>query len=161
MTMMTDSVSLTLLLVSQSVLLAAAGVALARFQRRMRRLEAFWTSPTAAMLAAESAEDVSHNQASAQIISIDSERALIEKLKLHQRLADVQRRLRDIAERERPPAAPVALEIERSLPIENALRMARNGASVDELTQACGLNVGEARLLQKLHGKATLHAHKG
>jgi len=160
MTMIGESLSLTVLLLSQSVLLAAAGLALARFQRRIRLLEDFWSSPTAAMLASES-EAVSHNDVPAQIISIDSERALIEKLKLDQRLADVQRQLKELAGRENKPVAPVALEIERRLPIDNALRMAKNGASVDELTQACGLNVGEARLLQKLHGKAPLTALEG
>jgi len=27
------------------------------------------------------------------------------------------------------------------------------GASVDELVRNCGLNIGEAKLMQKLHGK--------
>ena len=42
---------------------------------------------------------------------------------------------------------------ERQLPIEHAVRMARHGASIDDLTRNCGLNIGEARLMQKLHGQ--------
>lgn len=41
---------------------------------------------------------------------------------------------------------------ERVLPLDNAVRMARNGASIDELTRSCGLNIGEAQLIRKLHG---------
>jgi hypothetical protein len=44
-------------------------------------------------------------------------------------------------------------QIERHMPIEHAVRMARHGASVDDLTRNCGLNIGEARLMQKLHGQ--------
>ena len=44
--------------------------------------------------------------------------------------------------------------VDGSLPIENAVRMARHGASIDELVRNCGLNIGEARLMQKLHSKA-------
>jgi hypothetical protein len=34
------------------------------------------------------------------------------------------------------------------------MRMAKLGASIDDLTRNCGLNIGEAQLMQKLHGKA-------
>lgn len=43
---------------------------------------------------------------------------------------------------------------ERVLPLDNAVRMARNGASVDDLTRSCGLNIGEAQLIRKMHGAA-------
>lgn len=43
---------------------------------------------------------------------------------------------------------------ERVLPLDNAVRMARNGASVDDLTRSCGLNIGEAQLIRKMHGSA-------
>lgn len=45
---------------------------------------------------------------------------------------------------------------ERLLPLENAVRMARNGASVDDLTRSCGLNIGEAQLIRKMHGHAAI-----
>ena len=43
---------------------------------------------------------------------------------------------------------------ERSLPLDNAVRMAKNGASIDDLTRSCGLNIGEAQLIRKMHGSA-------
>jgi hypothetical protein len=40
-----------------------------------------------------------------------------------------------------------------------AIRLAKGGASRDELMTGCGLSLGEAELLQRLHGHAnTLHA---
>ena len=39
------------------------------------------------------------------------------------------------------------------LPIDNAIRMAKQGASVADLTRSCGLNLGEAELMKKLHGR--------
>ncbi|MEM9335294.1 MAG: DUF2802 domain-containing protein [Pseudomonadota bacterium] len=150
--MIDSSLFLYLILASQSVLLGAAVIALARFQRRCRDIEAFWSSPTGAMLQDDNPE-VSHNDDSQRIINVDTEQALLEKLKLDQRIADLQRRLKTLSEREPPSRMPVSFEIERNLPIENAQRMAKSGASVEELTRVCGLNVGEARLLRKLHGR--------
>ena len=43
---------------------------------------------------------------------------------------------------------------ERALPLDNAVRMARNGATVADLTRSCGLNIGEAQLIRKMHGSA-------
>ena len=48
---------------------------------------------------------------------------------------------------------------ERVLPLDNAVRMARNGASVDDLTRSCGLNVGEAQLIRKMHAHAANAEH--
>ena len=48
----------------------------------------------------------------------------------------------------------VTTSSERVLPLDNAVRMAKNGASVDDLTRSCGLNIGEARLIRKMHGRA-------
>lgn len=47
-------------------------------------------------------------------------------------------------------AAPVT-PLKNELPVEYAVRMARAGASVEDLVQSCGLNVGEAQLLLRLH----------
>lgn len=43
---------------------------------------------------------------------------------------------------------------ERALPLDNAVRMARNGATVADLTRSCGLNIGEAQLIRTMHGSA-------
>ena len=154
-----DSISFYLILVSQSLLLGAACIALIRFQRRCSELEDFWQSPTGAMLAEEQAEIAEERAESAEevptpyIMTVGTEEALLEKLKLDQRVTDLQRRLNDLIEQKSEEKPAPAIEFERSLPIEHALRMAKNGASVDDLTRTCGLNIGEARLLQKLHGK--------
>ena len=39
------------------------------------------------------------------------------------------------------------------LAVEHAVRLAKRGASVEVLTRDCGLNIGEAELLHRLHGK--------
>ena len=140
--MSTDYFFLYVLLASNATLLAIAAVAVIRFERRWQRLESFWDSPTGAALS-EADEDELHEQLRATA-------------RLEQRLGELQRtvKLLDIkkAPEERPP-------VERNLPIENAVRMARLGASVEDLTRNCGLNVGEAQLMMKLHGKAAVAAN--
>jgi hypothetical protein len=139
--MSTDYFFLYVLLASNATLLAIAAVAVIRFERRWQRLESFWDSPTGAALSDDS-EDELHEQLRATA-------------RLEQRLGELQRtvKLLDMkAPEERPP-------VERDLPIENAVRMARLGASVEDLTRNCGLNVGEARLMKKLHGKAAVAAN--
>ena len=127
---------LYVLLCANAVLLAIASVAVLRFERRWKRIEQFWDSPTGTALS-ESADD--------------EMRAQIEATKnLEKRLGELQRtvKIMDLnSTKENPP-------VERNLPIENAIRMARMGASVEDLTRTCGLNFGEARLMQKLHGQA-------
>ncbi len=76
---------------------------------------------------------------------------LIVSLRLDKRISELQRQIAGLAVTEQKTAAPVP----RPLPIENATRMARHGASIEELTRTCGLNIGEAELLKKLHGEPT------
>ncbi len=146
---------LYLIVFSQALLLAAACLALSRFQRRCREMEDFWDSPTGAMLAEE-------RQSSEQrIVSVASEHDLKEKLKLDQRVNDLQRQLNALTAKPPEKTSVLPFEIERNLPIEHASRMAKQGASVEELTRTCGLNIGEARLLQKLHGRQQLRVNEG
>jgi hypothetical protein len=42
----------------------------------------------------------------------------------------------------------------RSIPHENAVRMAKHGATVDDLTRTCGLSDIEARLVMRVHGNS-------
>ena len=72
-------------------------------------------------------------------------------------MTELQSVVRTLAKRKQPQAQP----LDTNLPIENAVRMARHGASIDDLVRSCGLNIGEAQLMQKLHGKAQaqLQAH--
>lgn len=121
---------------ANAVLLAIASVAVLRFERRWKRIEQFWESPTGAALSDEADGEM---------------RAQIEATKnLEKRLGELQRTVK-IMDMNSPKESPPA---ERNLPIENAVRMARQGASVEDLTRTCGLNFGEARLMQKLHGQA-------
>lgn len=131
-----------LLLLSNAVLLAIACYSVVRIERRCKKVEAFWASPTATAIAANSDDE---NEQQMQMTE-----------RLEQRVGELQRTVKvmEIARSKPVPAPPP----ERNLPIENAARMARLGASIDDLTRSCGLNIGEARLMQKLHGKAQIAA---
>ena len=135
MTMMNETFILHLLLASNAFVLAIACIALIRFERRWKRIEGFWDSPTGAALSESDAEKMRDQTKATQ--------------RLEQRLGELQRTVK-VMDMKAPQQSPA---VERNLPIENAVRMARLGASVDDLTRNCGLNTGEARLMQKLHGK--------
>lgn len=125
-----------LLMASNVTVLAMAFVAVARFERRWQRIENFWDSPTGAALDDLADEELCEQKKTTQ--------------RLQQQLGELQTAVKEIdvnAPMRRPP-------VEHRVPIDNAVRMARLGASVDDLTRNCGLNIGEARLMQKLHRKA-------
>ena len=135
MTMSNGHFYLYLLLASNATLLMIATVAILRFEYRWRRIESFWVSPTGAALCDASDDEMREQMQATQ--------------RLEKRLGELQRtvKLMDMkTPEERHP-------LERNLPIENAVRMARLGASVEDLTRNCGLSVGEARLMKKLHGR--------
>ena len=134
--MMIDSFYLVLLLISNAMLLGVAIVVLSRFDQRVKRIEEFWDSPTGAALADDGDEEIR-----AQMQATE---------RLERRVGELQRAVKLMEIKAPAPQAPV----EMNIPLENAVRMARHGASVDDLTRNCGLNIGEARLMQKLHGKA-------
>jgi len=125
-----------LLMMSNALLLSVACVVLIRFERRSRRLEQFWSSPTGAALTdADLHKDEEQTKA---------------MRRLEEGMGELQRAVK-VTEIRKHRAQPA---LERNLPIENAIRMAKLGASIEDLTRSCGLNIGEARLMQKLHGKA-------
>lgn len=131
-----ESYYLYLLLAANVLLLAIACFVLSRFESRCKRIEEFWDSPTGTAMA-DAGEQQTHEQMKAT-------------QRLEQRVGELQRAVKVMeikAPTQRPP-------LERNMPIENAVRMARSGASIEDLTRNCGLNIGEARLMQKLHGKA-------
>jgi Protein of unknown function (DUF2802) len=66
-------------------------------------------------------------------------------------MAQLQQKIDAIGRTERIVVEPAT----RTSAMEHAARLARDGASVDELTRSCGLNVGEASLLRRLHGHET------
>lgn len=131
----TEAMTTNLLLLANAALLAAAIIAIVRFRQQARRFEKFWDSPTGMSLA--------------DTQSLESQSATQPDPQLENRVAELQSVVRTLATRSQTGGdAPDA-----NLPIENAVRMAQHGASIDELVRGCGLNVGEAQLMRKLHGR--------
>jgi hypothetical protein len=131
----TESFFYDLLLLSNAMLLAAAAMAVVRFRRQCERLERFWSSPTGATIAGQKS---------------DQERLqLVTTMRLEKHIADLNEKVATLSRND--PRKQRSATV-RQLPIENAVRMAKSGASVEDLTRTCGLNFGEARLLTKMHG---------
>lgn len=139
----TESLFIYLLFAANAALVAIACLALLRFERRWQRIENIWNS------AAELARSDSASQ--------DSLLKPQASQRLEQQLAELQR----VVERMQTKVPRAAQVVERAAPIENAVRMARQGASIGDLTRNCGLNLGEARLLQKLHGRSAVATTEG
>lgn len=136
-----ETTALYVLLVANTILLAAAALAVMKVRRQMRRFQEFWSSPTGASLATgKPNSEQPRPQANRH---------------LERRVQELQSVVRTLAQREQSPAQP----LDANLPIENAVRMARHGASIDDLVRSCGLNIGEAQLMQKLHGQAQAKSH--
>jgi len=133
-----------LLLLANAALLAVATVALLRFRREARIQREFWQSPTGAALAGEPAANVqgrgsaSERRNYAQSVMRLERQMLLLRKDFHRSLASA-------------PDAGSETRTAAVLPFENAARMAKHGASVDELSARCGLSTEEARLMLKLH----------
>lgn len=138
------------LLLANGVLLAIACYAIVRFERRCKEIEAFWASPTGLALADTSDAETSDADTSDK----ESQNQLRQTQRLEQRVGELQRAVGVLALREKQAGETTEQPVERNLPLENAVRMARNGASIEDLTRSCGLNIGEAQLMQKLHRQA-------
>ena len=126
-----------LLLISNAVLIAAAAIAVTRFQRQCIRLEHEWNSATSVNQRDKKTEQARQH--------------LLITMRLERLVKELQTQMSSVVRKERVPD-PV---VERHLPIENAVRMAKNGASVEDLARTCGLNIGEARLMKKVHARAS------
>ncbi|SRR5579885_1577393 len=79
-----------------------------------------------------------------------------------QRLAELEARidavrgsLTDLGERLDRPAAPAPAAAPPSPGYQIAIRLARGGASREELMSGCGLTLAEAELVRRLHGPHT------
>ena len=133
-----------LLLLANGALLAVSTLVLLRFQREARIQREFWQSPTGAVLAGESV-------ANAQGSGVASERRNYAQSVM--RLERQMLLLRKDFHRSLASASESGAETRTAavLPFENAARMAKHGASVDELSARCGLSSEEARLMLKLH----------
>ena len=136
----TDTFVANMLLIANAAMLAAAVIAITRFRKQARRFEKFWDSPAGVSLADTKALEAGPKA------SPDAE--------LAKRVEELQSVVRSMAQKERT----VSKETDSRLPIENAVRMAKHGASIEDLMRSCGLNIGEAQLMRKLHGQARVVA---
>lgn len=128
------------LLLSNAILLAAAAIALVRARAEARRLRSLFDSPLAAALAPEPYDDRELRR------MFDRRCSMLEKrLELL-----VERSTRDAQAAPLPAVPPQKNE----MPVQYAVRMARSGASIDDLVRGCGLNKGEAQLLLRLHARS-------
>ncbi len=130
------SVAIYCLLFANAMLLAAAGLALMRFQRRCEQYMQFWSSPTGAALADSAPGETAEQQQQA--------------VRLERRIDELQQKLKSVITKQARPELPTTL----AKTMDDAVRMARKGASVTDLERSCGLNHGEAQLIWRLHGGA-------
>ncbi len=133
--MINDTFIISFLLAVNVLLLLVMFTALQRIDARCRRLEEFKLS---VLQKPETAPAVVDHSAQLAVLK-----------RLEQRFARVQQSVESASFNAVGEHRPVT----QSLPIENAVRMAKQGASIDDLTRNFGLNIGEARLMKKLHGK--------
>jgi hypothetical protein len=126
-------VSLYLLPIANAVLLGASALVLVSIRSALRERAPSANLSSASILAAELPK-LSRNS---QLMAL--------------RLNDLQKKIEGLSNLERLLAEPIA----RSLPMERATILARNGASEDELARTCGLSIGEARLMRRLHRGGT------
>lgn len=116
------------LLISNALLLAAATIAVLRLQRMRDQYDAFWSSPTGKQLSERSEENgISH---------------LVEE-----RIQSLQETVDKLVR----SGGATQIQFRESLPMENAVRMAKRGASIDDITRNCGLSASEAKLLMRVH----------
>lgn len=130
-----------LLLGSNAMMLCAAAIAVARFERQIRTNQKFWRSPTGSALleVSETVEPRTAGNNDAVLSGFLERRLAI----MHQRLNDVDRKLQEFV-----PSQPAGT------PFSHAARMARSGASIDDLVRTCGLSTQEASLVRKLHSSS-------
>lgn len=121
-----DAYLTNLLLASTIALLAAATVAILRFQRVLRQWERHLE--TAPAKPSQTAGEVAGQPLEERI---DALQKIAEQLAMKEDMLQQKGR--------------------NDVPLEHAVRMAKGGAGVEELTRSCGLKKGEAELLLKLH----------
>lgn len=124
---------LYLLIVSNAVLVFAAAIAMLRFERMIKRNRAFWESPTGVSAQATGNADA--------VLSGFLER----------RLALLHDEVQELSKQLARQNIPTAIAPSAELPFKHAARMAKHGASVEELTRTCGLKKAEAQLMRRLH----------
>ena len=138
--MMTVSLPLYLLLLANAALIVAAAFAVMRVERALHKSSEFWTSPTGAAMCDKSTAPA----------PAGNDRLALQLKLMQQSINDLKHRVED----GRPDRST-------DLPVQHAVRMVKRGANVDELADTCGLSLGEAELLRRLHGKRQAAATSG
>lgn len=132
-----DIYMLYILLVSNAFLLGAAAIAVLRLESLIGKSRSFWNSPTGASI---------QDEANNQITEI-----------VDQRFASLNRLINELSGKTGVSNPQKSGE----LPFGNAVRMAKRGASIDDLTRNCGLHKGEAQLMARVHANANQFSAPG
>ncbi len=135
-----SSYPLYALIVSNAVLVFGAAIAVLRFERMVKRNRAFWDSPTGASTQAA-----------------DNSDAVLSGF-LEHRLALLHDQVLELTKQLARQKAPAAIVQSVELPFQHAARMAKHGASVEDLTLTCGLKKAEAQLIRRLHAQTATAA---
>lgn len=130
--MLTVTLPLYLLVIANAALIVAAAFAVLRVDRTLRETRDFWASPTGMAMQVEQAGKPGPDHR-----------------RLMQQVLHLQKSVDALGQR----AQPLPQEHVIDLALQQAVRMAKRGASVEELSRDCGLNAGEAALLRRLHGR--------
>ena len=119
---------LRLMLAANVVLLGMTSIALLRFREQAQQFEKFWDSPAGVALADTQSLEA---QARAQPEPRPQPKPHQDPA-LARRVVELQKVVKTLAARNQGLQEPA----DTRLPIENAVRMARHGASIDELVRS-------------------------
>lgn len=136
--MINVSLPLYLLILANAAIVVAATFAVLRVEKALAESGDFWRSPSGAALGGGYAD-------------ADERNRLLKEIKALQQSVEVLR------------SGPAPHDTGRVVDMSfgRAVRMAKSGAGVDELIETCGLSLGEAQLLHRLHGRAESSAGSG
>ena len=130
--MMTVTLPLYLLLIANAALIVAAAFAVMRVERALHESSEFWSSPTGVAVRDERAV----------ASQPDADRVARQLQSMQQSINELRHWVEDGSQ-----------DRAADLPVQHAVRMVKRGASIDELADTCGLSLGEAELLRRLHGE--------
>ncbi len=127
--MINVSLPLYLLILANAAIVVAATFAVLRVEKALSESNGFWGSPSGAAVSSGYAD-------------VDDRERLVHEIQALQQSVEVLQK----------GAEPREVGRVVDMSFGRAVRMAKGGASVDELTETCGLSLGEAQLLHRLHG---------
>ena len=129
--MITVSLPLYLLILANAAIVVAATFAVLRVEKLLSTSKSFWSSPVGANLSGTFSTE---GELDHLVEEVQALRKSVDELSV---------------ERAPPQRGQLA-----DMSFGRAVRMAKQGSSVDDLTESFGLSLGEAQLLQRIHGPA-------